>query len=66
MEKVFLIFVVFLFIGCSLCGLDVQQLQKCPSTWDEYKKEVELRGWVNSCGYYIGNGMLAYDGIEKR
>ncbi len=59
MKNFIFISLIFLY-GCTLFGLDVRRYQKCPENWDEYKIEVEKRGWINGCGYFF-NGDLAWD-----
>lgn len=53
-------------IGCmfGLDGYRSRQNRKCPPTWEEYKKEVNKNGWLNGCGYFMGNGMLAIGNSE--
>ena len=63
---IILLFFLLFMSGCSFdfFGLDVRHRQlnrKCPPTWDEYKKDVNENGWINGCGYYFGNGILAYE-----
>jgi hypothetical protein len=48
----------------GLDGYRSRQNRKCPPTWEEYKKEVNKNGWLNGCGYFMGNGMLAIGNSE--